>query len=56
MAASNAREAGDQLELEVEPVAAAGVCPTCGRGSVDVKERQPTCLCWRKSALPLPPA
>ena len=33
------REACDQLEFEVELVAAAGVCPTYGRGSVDVKER-----------------
>jgi hypothetical protein len=35
MPVSNAREAGDQLELEVEHVAAAGVCPDLRRGGVD---------------------
>src|SRR5712692_8187963 len=65
MAVSNAHEAGDQLELEVKLVAAAGVCPTYGRRSVDLKERplvrarstprwRPTCLCWAQTALPLP--
>jgi hypothetical protein len=38
MAVRNAHEAGDQLELEVKLVAAAGVGPDL-RGSVDLKER-----------------
>lgn len=53
-------ERGDELELEVELVARAGVCPGCERPSVDVKERpvvrardlpllgRRTSLVWRK--------
>ena len=32
-------ERGDELDLEVELVAAAAVCPACGRANVEVKER-----------------
>jgi hypothetical protein len=32
-------EVGDQLDLEVELVARAGLCPGCGRASLEVKER-----------------
>jgi zinc-finger of transposase IS204/IS1001/IS1096/IS1165 len=51
---------GDQLDLEVELVARAGVCPHCGRASLEVKERprvrvrdlpvagRGTDLVWRK--------
>jgi transposase len=54
------RERGDELDLEVELVAAAAVCPACGRVSMEVKERpivrvrdlpiagRRTMLCWRK--------
>jgi len=53
-------EVGDQFDLEVELVAAAGVCPDCGRVSLDAKERpvvrvrdlsiagRVTHLVWRK--------
>ena len=53
-------EVGDQLDLEVELVARAAVCPRCGRGSREVKERprvrvrdlplagRRTNLVWRK--------
>jgi hypothetical protein len=33
-------ERGDELDLEVELVAAVAVCPDCGRASVEVKERR----------------
>jgi transposase len=51
---------GDELDLEVELVAAGGCCPGCGRGSCEVKERplvrvrdlsiagRRTFLVWRK--------
>jgi transposase len=54
------RERGDELDLEVELVVAAAVCPHCGRASLEVKERplvrvrdlpiagRRTTLCWRK--------
>jgi transposase len=54
------RERGDELDLEVELVAAGGCCPGCGRGSCEVKERplvrvrdlpiagRRTFLVWRK--------
>ena len=54
------RERGDELDLEVELVAAAAVCPACGRANVEVKERpivrvrdlpiagRRTFLVWRK--------
>jgi transposase len=54
------REVGDQLDLEVELIARAGLCPHCGRASLDVKERpvvrvrdlpvagRVTYLVWRK--------
>jgi transposase len=54
------RERGEELDLEVELVAAAAVCPYCERASVEVKERprvrvrdlpiagRRTTLCWRK--------
>jgi len=32
-------ERGDELDLEVELVSSAGVCPACGRASCEVKER-----------------
>src|SRR5947209_1927862 len=32
-------ERGDELNLEVELVAAGGCCPGCGRGGCEVKER-----------------
>src|SRR5436309_6655318 len=32
-------ETGEQLDLEVELVARAAVCPHCGRPSLEVKER-----------------
>jgi transposase len=53
-------DVGDRLDLEVEPVARAGCCPHCGRGSIDVKDRpvvrvrdlpiagRVTYLVWRK--------
>jgi transposase len=53
-------EVGDRLDLEVESVARAGVCPRCGRSSVEVKDRpvvrvrdlplagRVTHLVWRK--------
>ncbi len=53
-------ERGDELDLEVELVAAGGCCPGCGRGSCEVKERplvrvrdlpiagRRTFLVWRK--------
>ena len=54
------REVCGQLDLEVELTARAGCCPTCGRGSLEVKDRpvvrvrdlplagRPTWLVWRK--------
>jgi transposase len=60
MAVRAVREVGDQLDLEVELIARAGCCPTCGRGSLTVKDRpvvrvrdlpmagRPTLLVWRK--------
>ena len=57
-------ERGDELELEVELVARAGVCPGCDRPTVDVKERpvvrvrdlpllgRRTRLVWRKRRFP----
>lgn len=54
------RERGDALDLEVERVAAAGVCPRCARACLEVKERplvrvrdlpiagRRTYLLWRK--------
>ena len=53
-------EVGDQLDLEVELVARAALCPRCGRASLEVKERprvrvrdlplagRRTDLVWRK--------
>ena len=53
-------EVGDELDLEVELVARAALCPRCGRGSLEVKERprvrvrdlplagRRTDLVWRK--------
>jgi transposase len=32
-------EYGDQLDLEVELIARAGLCPRCGRASLEIKER-----------------
>src|SRR5438046_3874016 len=55
-------ERGGELDLEVELVAAAGICPYCERPSVEVKERPLVCvrdlpiagrrttLCWRSVA------
>src|SRR5256885_16482206 len=53
-------ERGDELDLEVELVAAGGCCPGCGQGRCEVKERplvrvrdlpiagRRTFLVWRK--------
>jgi transposase len=57
---TDVREVGDQLDLEVELIARAGLCPRCGRASLEVKERprvrlrdlphggRRTALVWRK--------
>jgi transposase len=57
---TSVEERGDELDLEVELVAAGGCCPGCGRGSCEVKERplvrvrdlpiagRRTFLVWRK--------
>ena len=33
------RRAGEQLELQVEPLASVAGCPYCGEAEVQVKER-----------------
>jgi transposase len=57
---TSVEERVDELDLEVELVAAGGCCPRCGRGSCEVKERplvrvrdlpiagRRTFLVWRK--------
>jgi transposase len=57
---TSVEERGDELDLEVELVAAGGCCPGCGRAGCEVKERplvrvrdlpiagRRTCLVWRK--------
>ena len=56
-------ERGDELELEIELVVVAGVCPACGGSRAEVKERslvrvrdlplvgRRTTPCWRKRRL-----
>src|SRR5687767_7254575 len=60
VAVTAVHEVGDELDLEVELVARAGLCPHCARASLVVKERpvvsvrdlplagRPAVLRWRK--------